>query len=130
MAAFTVTTLTPGPKHDRIINQAVTRYLLSATSDDISACEEIIAAPGAGYRIVIERLIVCIGAAITVTVGSGETGPGSVEGDKITLGGAAGTYNLDFGEEGIEMTANKSLTADASGAGTVCIVAKAFVRTV
>lgn len=127
--AVTVTTLTSGPKRESIINQTVTRWRKAATSADASGCEEIVAAPGAGYNLVIEKLIIYIGAAITVTVGSGETGPGSVEGDKIgPLGGAAGTYSLDITDDPILLTANKSLTFDASGAGNVCVYAKGYTK--
>jgi len=109
--------------------RAVTPWQVNATSADASACEEIVATPGAGYTLIITRLVIHIGAAITVTVGSGETGPGSVEGDKIgPLGGVAGTYELDCRERPIQLTVNKSLTFDASGAGTVCIYAEGFTR--
>jgi len=129
--AVTVTTLTPGAKRENFINQAVTPFFKSATSADASGCEEIVAAPGAGYALVIERLIIHIGDAITVTVGSGETGPGSVEGDKIgPLGGAAGTYPMDLRERPVQLTTNKSLTFDASGAGTVCVIAEGYTRAV
>jgi hypothetical protein len=111
------------------VSQAVTPWQVNATSADASGCEEIVATPGTGYHLVISRLIIYIGAAITVTVGSGETGPGSVEGDKIgPLGGAAGTYVLDVREHPVLLTANKSLTFDASGPGTVCIYVEGFTR--
>jgi hypothetical protein len=127
--AADINTLTSGPRRESIINQTVTRWRYNASIADASGCEEIVAAPGAGYNLVIERLIIHIGAAITVTVGSGETGPGSVEGDKIgPLGGAAGTYILDLRDDPILLTANKSLTFDASGAGTVCIIAEGFTK--
>lgn len=44
------------------------------------------------------------------------------------LGGAAGTYVLDVRERPIQITANKSLTIDASGAGTVCVYAEGYTR--
>lgn len=110
------------------VNPTVTPWQVNATSADASACEEIKATPGAGYHLVITRLIVAVGAAITVTVGSGESG-GAVEGDAIgPLGGAAGTYEFDVRDRPILLTANKSLTFDASGAGTVCIYAEGYTR--
>jgi len=110
-------------------NQTITPWQVNATSADASGCEEIKATPGAGYALVIERLIVGIGAAITVTVGSGETGPGSVEGDTFgPIGGAAGTYSFDFRDRPVQLTANKSLTFDASGAGTVGVYVEGYTR--
>jgi len=129
--AVTTNSITVSARKDQIINQTVIPWHINATSADASECEEIVADPGAGYALVIERLLIHIGAAITVTVGSGETGPGSVEGDKIgPLGGAAGTFEIDCREEPIQLTTNKSLTFDASGAGTVCIKADGFTKAV
>jgi len=127
--AVTTNAITTGPIQAAWVSQSVTPWRVNATSADASGCEEIVATPGSGYALVIERLIICIGAAITVTVGSGETGPGSVEGDKIgPLGGAVGTFVLDVRQNPIQLTANKSLTFDASGAGTVCIYAEGYTR--
>jgi len=106
----------------------ITPWQINASSADASGCEEIVAAPGAGYHLCITRLTIGIGAAITVTVGSGEAAS-TVEGDKIgPIGGAAGTYTLDFRDAPVILTANKSLTFDASGAGTVCVYAEGFTR--
>ncbi|MGD8499099.1 MAG: hypothetical protein PVJ86_00535 [Phycisphaerales bacterium] len=110
--------------HQKVVSRSVTRWAVNASSADASACEEIKASPGSGNKLVVERLVVGIGAAITVTIGSGEAN-GAVGGDKIgPLGGAAGTYLLDFGpDDAYELIAAKSLTFDASGAGTVAIAA-------
>ena len=109
-------------------NQTITPWQVNATSADASGCEEIKATPGSGYALVVTRLIIAIGAAITVTVGSGES-TGAVEGDTIgPIGGAAGTYFLDFRDRPVQLTANKSLTFDASGAGTVGIYAEGYTR--
>jgi len=112
-------------------NQSITKWQINAASGDASGCEEIVAAPGAGKCLCVERLIIGIGAAITVTVGSGETGPGSVEGDKLgPIGGAGGTYVIEFGggAKAMQLTANKALTFDASGAGAVCVYAEGYTR--
>ena len=107
-----------------------TPWHINATSDDASGCEEIKAAPGAGYQLCVTRLTIGVGAAITVTVGSG-VAAGAVEGDQIgPIGGAAGTYQLDFCQHPVALTENKSLTVDASGAGTVCVYAEGFTRAV
>lgn len=105
------------------------RWAINASSANASGCEEIVAAPGAGYALVIERLIIYIGAAIDVTIGEGEGVGGAVAAVLIgPLGGAAGTYVLDCRERPIQMTANKALVFDASDAGTVCIYAEGFTR--
>ena len=105
-----------------------TPWQINATSADATGCEEIVAAPGAGYQLCITRLTIGLGAAITVTVGSG-VAAGAVEGDPIgPIGGAAGTYMLDFRDAPVALTANKSLTVDASGAGDICVYAEGFTR--
>lgn len=114
----------------QIVNQTVTPWYINASSADATGCEEIVAAPGAGYALVVERLIIGIGAAITVTVGSGAAA-GAVEGDKIgPIGGAAGTYLIEFDERVVQLTTNKSLTFDASGIGTVCVYAEGFTKAI
>jgi len=122
--------LTRTSRRDQIINQTVTPKTINASSADASLCEEIEATPGAGYAHCVERLTIGIGAAITVTVGSGEN-TNAVEGDTMgPIGGAAGTYVLDFRDRPVQLTANKSLTVDASGAGTVCVIAEIFKKAV
>jgi hypothetical protein len=107
----------------------ITPWQVNASSADASGCEEIVATPGAGYALVVTRLVIHVGAAINVTIGAGETGPGSVEAVVVgPLGGAAGTYALDVRARPIQITANKSLTFDASGAGVVCVYAEGYTR--
>jgi len=128
MAVATNAISVTGPMEAHL--SGITPWQINATSDDASGCEEIKAAPGAGYALVITRLTIGIGAAITVTVGSGVAG-GAVEGDQIgPIGGAAGTYQLDVRERPVQLTENKPLTVDASGAGTVCVYAEGFTRAV
>ena len=62
--AISITTPSPG-KFGWIIN---------ATSADASGCEELLAAPAAGTAIIIDYLTINSAAAITVTIGEGETG--------------------------------------------------------
>lgn len=107
---------------------AITPWQVNASSADASGCEAVVAAPGAGYALVIERLIIYIGAAISVTLGEDENA-GSVAAALIgPLGGAAGTYVLDCRDRPIQMTTNKALVFDASGAGVVCIYAEGYTR--
>jgi hypothetical protein len=106
----------------------ITPWQINASSADASGCEAIVAAPGAGYALVVERLVIYIGAAISVTLGEDENA-GAVAAVLVgPLGGAAGTYVLDCRDRPIQMTANKALVFDASGAGAVCIYAEGFTR--
>jgi hypothetical protein len=105
---------------------ATSQWQINATSADASGCEEIKAAPGSGYTLVIKRLVIYIGAAITVTIGNG-VNAGAVQTTLIgPVGGAAGTYILDCTQHPIISTSNKSLTVDASGAGAICVYVEGY----
>jgi hypothetical protein len=97
-------------------------FILNATSADVSGAEELKAAPGTGKAIVVEHLTINSTSAITVTIGEGETTPGSV--DTALIGPIAFAANSSIQwnfKRGLQLTANKSLVVDASGAGVVCI---------
>lgn len=51
----------------------ITPWQVNATSADATGCEEVRAAPGAGNALCVAKIIATVGAAITLTVGSGET---------------------------------------------------------
>lgn len=99
-------------------------WIKNATSADASGCEEIIAAPGAGFSLVIEYLVISSDAAISVTIGEGETG-GAVTtaliGPVTFAAGQTIAFPFVGRTQGIRMTANTSLTVDASGAGNICV---------
>lgn len=102
-------------------------WIINATSADASECEELIAAPPAGTSIVVDYLVINCGAAITVTIGQGETA-GAVATALIgPISFAANqTFQLDFrdfGNGGLALTAATSLTVDTSGAGAICVFA-------
>ncbi len=127
MAIVTTSHKTTAPLEAAMIG-SITPWQINATSADATGCETILAAPGTGKALVITRLVVYIGDAITVTVGSGKSGA-AVEADFIgPLGGAAGTYILDVRERPIILTANKALTVDASGAGSICVYAEGYTK--
>lgn len=106
----------------------VTPWQVNAYSADASGCEVIVAAPATGSELIVARLVIYIGAAITVTIGSGAS-VGAVETTVLgPLGGAVGTYVLDCRERPIQLTAAKALTFDASGAGVVCVYAEGWTR--
>jgi len=115
--AISVTTPTPG-KFGWIIN---------ATSADASGCEELKAAPAAssGLAIAVDHLTINNGAnAISITIGSGEAA-GAVETALIGPVAMAANTSLQFMfPYGMILTAEKSLTVDASGAGAICIFAQ------
>jgi hypothetical protein len=115
MGAFTTTTPSPG-KFGWIIN---------ATSADISGCEELKAAPAAGLSIIVDHITVNNGAgAQSITIGEGESGPGSVT--TALLGPIAMAANTslqwDF-PSGMVLTAATSLTADSTSNTAVTIFA-------
>jgi len=97
-------------------------FILNATSADASGCEELKAAPAAGTSIIVDHITINSGAAITITIGEGETA-GAVT--TALLGPIAFAANQsmqwDFYPHGMKLTAAMSLTVDASGAGAICI---------
>ena len=101
-------------------------FLVNGNTADLSSCEELVAAV-AGKSIVLERVAVSFGAAITVTVGAGEAAN-----DVVTVlveplyGAANSTVELVFTRP-IVLAVNTSLTADSSGAGNVTIVAQGYL---
>jgi hypothetical protein len=97
-------------------------FTVNATSADLSGAETVLAAV-TGKRIVIDALRINAGASITVTVGEGETASAvttALIGPVSLIQGQ--TWAMDF-PGGIYLTAATALTADASGAGAVCITA-------
>jgi hypothetical protein len=102
-------------------------FILNATSADASGCEELLAAPAAGTSIIIDYLTINSDAAITITIGQGETG-GAVTTALIGPVSFAANQSIqfdfrDFRTGGMKLTDATSLTVDASGAGNVCIFA-------
>ena len=114
MAAFTLTTPTPGKFG----------WILNGISADISACEELKPALP-GQSIVVDHLTINNGAgAQSITVGQGESGPGSVETALIGPIAMAVNTSLQWNfPQGMVLTAGKSLTADSSSNTAVCIFA-------
>ncbi|MBE9572552.1 MAG: hypothetical protein IMF11_18155 [Proteobacteria bacterium] len=102
-------------------------FILNATSADASACEELKAAPAAGTAIIIDYLTINSAAAITVTIGQGETG-GAVTTALIGPVSFAANQSIqfdfrDFRTGGMKLSDATSLTVDSSGAGAICIFA-------
>jgi len=103
-------------------------FFLNATSADASGCEELKAAV-AGKSIIIDHLTINSGAAITITIGEGETG-GAVTTTLIGPVSFAQNASMqwDFRNGGMKLTAATALTVDASGAGNICIFAHGRVE--
>lgn len=95
-------------------------WIINGTSADASGCEELIAAPAAGTSIYVDYLVISSGAAITITIGAGETG-GAVTTALIGPVTFAANTSLVFPMPagGMKVGAATSLTVDASGAGAV-----------
>ena len=118
--AITVTTPSPGRSG----------FILNATSADASGCEELKAAPAAGTSIIVDHLTINNGSsALSITIGEGETNPGSVDAALIGPISMAANTSIQFNfPYGMVLTAAKSLTVDASGAGNICIFAQGRVQ--
>ena len=116
--AISITTPQPG----------IFGFIVNATSADASGCEELKAAV-AGKSIIVDHLTINSGAAITITIGAGETG-GAVTTALIGPISFAANQSLqwDFFSSrltpgGMVLPIATALTVDASGAGDICIFA-------
>jgi len=104
-------------------------FIVNATSADASGCEELKAAPATGKSIYVKYLTINSGAAITITIGEGETTPGSV--DTALIGPVSFAANTSMQWDfypAMKLTSATSLTVDASGAGDVCIFVTGYVE--
>lgn len=112
--AYTATALQP----------AGSGFAVNAVTDDASGCEELVAAPGSGKKLVLRQVIISCVAAITITIGAGETG-GAVTSPilgPVTFAATSPVAIFNF-IRGIVLVANTALTVDASGAGAfTCFV--------
>lgn len=101
-----------------------TGFSISLNSDDLRGCEELVAAPGAGKAIEVDTVTISAGAAMDVTLGAGESS-GAVE--TVLIGpiylAANSTVAVPL-QKPIRLATNKAITADASAAGNVSIVAQ------
>ena len=118
--AITVTTPTPG-KYG---------FILNGVSADASGCEVLMAAPTWGLSIRVDHLTINNGAdALSITIGEGETTPGSVDTALIGPIAMAANTSLQFDfPNSMKLTAGKSLVVDTSGAGAICVFACGKVR--
>jgi hypothetical protein len=99
-------------------------WIINATSADVSACEELLAAPAAGLGIIVDHITINNGAgAQSITIGEGETG-GAVTTALIGPVAMAANTSLqwDF-PSGIVLTEATSLTVDSSSNTALCVFA-------
>ncbi len=99
-------------------------WISNGNSADASGAEVLKAAPGAGVQLLVDKLVISSGAAITVTVGSGE----SASAVETVIWGpvhmAANSQVIWKPERAAQLAANKALVIDASGAGDVTVIAE------
>jgi len=106
-----------------ITNPAVGKfgYFLNATSADASGVEELKAAPAAGLSIYVDHLTISSDSAISISIGEGETVPGTI--DTVLLGPTPFAINQTiqwtFLNGGMKLTAATNLVVEASGAGNI-----------
>lgn len=124
--AITVTAIVHAPRQSEN-RDAVSRWSVNASSTDASGCEEIIAAPGAGLELCVTRLRIAIGAAVTVSIGCGETTNAPTKTLIGPVGGAPMFVPLEF-PEALVLSPNHNLVIDASGAGVVCVWVEGYTR--
>ena len=102
-------------------------FAVNASSADLSGCEEVVAAV-ASKSIVLSQVVISCVAAITVTLGAGET-TGAVTAvvlGPVNFAATSGSpYTVKF-EPPIQLASATALVADASGAGAVCIFAQGY----
>ena len=105
-------------------------FFLNATSANASDCEELKAAPAAGLSIYIDHLTISSDAAITISIGEGESVPGSP--DIVLLGPVPFAVNQciqwNFLNGGMKVKEATSLVVDSSGAGNICVFASGRVE--
>ncbi len=105
-------------------------FIINAYSANASGCEELKAAPGTGKAIYIKRISINTVTPITVTIGEGETTPGSADTTvlgPLTFGTGAGNFEDYFYPE-LKLTDNKSLVVDTSATGDVIIIIQGYIE--
>ena len=105
-------------------------FIANGNSADLSGCETLKAAV-TGKSIYLERLVINSAAAINITIGAGET-TGAVTTvliGPISFAADNGKSNIEFVfTRPLKLAAATALVVDASGAGTVTLVAQGFIK--
>ena len=103
-------------------------FAVNGSSADLSGCETLVAAPGEGRSLRLAALTISTGAAMSVTIGTGESG-GAVE--TVVFGPvylAANTQFVKVFREPLLLAENKPLTVDTSAAGNVTVFVEGDTR--
>jgi hypothetical protein len=102
-------------------------FIANGFTANASSCEELVAAV-ASKKIKVKHLTVNSGAAITITIGEGETTNAVTTALIGPISFAANSsLQWDFNPP-MELTAATALTVDASGAGDVCVFAQGVIE--
>jgi hypothetical protein len=125
--AIATNSLEWSPKNQGTITS---RWRVNASSADVSGCETVKAAPGAGYELVIRRLVLTIGGSANVTLGMEEVSSAVKHTLLGPIGGAAMPVSLDFGDDLLVLDPNTALVVDASGAVVVWLYVEGMTRVV
>jgi len=102
-------------------------FVANGNSADFSGTEELVAAV-TGISIHVERLAISSNAAITLTLGAGETG-GAVT--TVVIGpvyAAANSFQELAFTRPIKLAAATALVVDASGAGAATVVVQGYIK--
>jgi hypothetical protein len=104
-------------------------FFVNGVSADASAVEELLAGV-AGKSIYIDHLSIASDSAISISIGEGETVPGTI--DTILLGPIPFAINQqiqwNFQNGGMRLAAAKSLVVDTSGAGNINVFASVRIQ--
>ena len=105
-------------------------FFVNGITANASGTEELVSAPATGLSIYVDHLTISSDAAITVSIGEGETVPGTP--DTVLLGPVPFAVNQsmqwNFLNGGMKLTAAKSLVVDASGAGNINVFASGRIQ--
>jgi len=102
-------------------------FVANGYSADWSGCEQLVAAV-TGKSIYVEKIYISSGAAITLTIGAGETG-GAVTNEVIGPVYMAANSQAAFEfSRPLKIAAATALVADGSGAGAATIVVQGFIK--
>jgi hypothetical protein len=97
-------------------------FFANGVSADASGVE-VLKAAVAGKSIYVDHLTISSDAAISISIGEGETVPGTI--DTVLLGPVPFAVNQqmqwNFLNGGMKLTAATPLVVEASGAGNICV---------
>jgi len=104
-------------------------FFANGVSADASGVEQLVAAV-AGKSIYLDHLTISSDSAISISIGEGETVPGTI--DTVHLGpipfAANQQMQWNFLNGGMRLTAATSLVVEASGAGNICVFASGRIE--